>query len=149
MTNVEIQQKAVDTLVTMNTAIKNLRLYPATSAMIVQTVDKLHEAFLEIFANEDSLIFAESERSLLICGDALPQKDQERLAVTAFLDLMLNFGVRSITFEKGMKKEELTAFVDLMSKKPETIRNKGGLQALAAARTVGAYHSEPEGLCRQ
>ena len=132
MTNVEIQQKAVDTLVTMNTAIKNLRLYPATSAMIVQTVDKLYEAFLEIFANEDSLIFAESERSLLICGDALPQKDQERLAVTAFLDLMLNFGVQRITFEKGMKKEELTAFVDLMSKKPETIRNKGGLQALAA-----------------
>ncbi|PKN04454.1 MAG: hypothetical protein CVU74_06800 [Deltaproteobacteria bacterium HGW-Deltaproteobacteria-9] len=132
MTNVEIQQKAVDTLVTMNTAIKNLRLYPATSAMIVQTVDKLYEAFLEIFANEDSLIFAKSERSLLICGDALPQKDQERLAVTAFLDLMLNFGVRRITFEKGMKKEELTTFVDLMSKKPETIRNKGGLQALAA-----------------
>ncbi len=132
MTNVEIQQKAVDTLVTINTAIKNLRLYPATSAMIVQTVDKLHEAFLEIFATEDSLIFAESEKNLLIGGDALPQKDQERLAVTAFLDLMLNFGVRSITFEKGMKKEELTTFVDLMSKKPETIRNKGGLQALAA-----------------
>lgn len=131
MTNVEIQQKALDTLVTMNTAIKNLRLYPATSAMIVQTVDKLYEAFLEIFANEDSLIFAESEKTLLIGGDALPQKDQERLAVTAFLDLMLNFGVRSITFEKGMKKEELTIFVDLMSKKPETIRNKGGLQALA------------------
>jgi HEAT repeat protein len=132
MTNAEIQQKAVDTLVTMNTAIKNLRLYPATSAMIVQTVDKLYEAFLEIFANEDSLIFSESERNLLIGGDALPQKDRERLAVAAFLDLMLNFGVRSITFEKGMKKEELTTFVDLMSKKPETIKNKGGLQALAA-----------------
>jgi HEAT repeat protein len=132
MTNVEIQKKAVDALVTMNTAIKNLRLYPATSAMIVQTVDKLYEAFLEIFATEDSLIFAESEKNLLIGGDALPQKDQERLAVIAFLDLMLNFGVRSITFEKEMKKEELTIFVDLMSKKPETIRDKGGLQALAA-----------------
>jgi HEAT repeat protein len=132
MTNVEIQKKAVDTLVTMNTAIRNLRLYPATSAMIVQTVDKLHEAFLEIFANEDSLIFAESERNLLIGGDALPQKDQERLAVTAFIDLMLNFGVRSISFEKGMKKEELATFVELMSKKPETIRNKGGLQAVTA-----------------
>lgn len=132
MTNVEIQKKAVETLVTMNTAIRNLRLYPATSAMIVQTVDKLYEAFLGIFANEDSLIFAESERSLLIGGDALPQKDQERLAVSAFLDLMLNFGVRSISFEKGMKKEELATFVDLMSKKPETIRDKGGLQALAA-----------------
>ncbi|MFH1079962.1 MAG: HEAT repeat domain-containing protein [Pseudomonadota bacterium] len=132
MTNVEIQKKTVDALVTMNTAIKNLRLYPATSAMIVQTVDKLYEAFIEIFAHENSLIFAESERTLLIGGEALPQKDQERPAVTAFLDLMLNLGIRSITFEKGMKKEEMTTFVDLMSRKPETIRDKGGLQAVAA-----------------
>ena len=147
MTNVEIQKKAVDTLVTMNTAIKNL-LYLATSAMIVQTIDKLYEAFLEIFADEGSLIFAESERNLLIGGDALPQKDQERPAVTAFLDLMLNFGIRSITFEKGIKKEEMATFVDLMSKKPETIRNKGGLQALVSRRRHGAYHPESEGLCR-
>lgn len=132
MTNVEIQKKAVETLVLMNTTVKNLRLYPATSAMIVQTVDKLYEAFLEIFAEEEALVFAESERSLLIGSEALPKKDQERLAVAAFLDLMLNFGLRSVGFERGMTKEELTAFVDLMSKKPEAIKSRGGIQALAS-----------------
>jgi len=41
MAELEIQKKAVDALVIMNTAIKNLRLYPPSSAMILQTIDRL------------------------------------------------------------------------------------------------------------
>jgi HEAT repeat protein len=136
MSNPEIQQKALDALLTLNTAIKNLRLYPPSSAMIVNTIDKLDQAFREMFAEEASLIFAESERVLLVCGEALPQKDQERPQVAAFLDLLLRFGVRSVSFEKGMSREELTIFLELMGMKPEKVSNEGGLQALISEKEV-------------
>ncbi len=52
MAELEIQKKAVDALVIMNTAIKNMRLYPPSSAMIVQTIDRLYQAFLDMFVQE-------------------------------------------------------------------------------------------------
>ena len=49
MTNPGSQEKAIDTMVIMNTAIINLRLYPATNAMIINTIDRLYETFQAIF----------------------------------------------------------------------------------------------------
>ena len=78
MTDMGIQKKAIDTMVIMNAAITNLRLYPPSSAMIVNTIDRVYQALHEVLDKEESLIFAESEKSLLVCGDLLSQKDQEK-----------------------------------------------------------------------
>ena len=136
MAELEIQKKAVDALVIMNTAIKNLRLYPPSSAMILQTIDRLYQAFLDMFAQEATLIFAESEKNILICGEPLSQKDQERPQATALLEMLLNFGIKSITFEKGLDKTELTAFLEIMGRKPENVKNEGGLSQVLAEKNL-------------
>lgn len=76
--NRDIQPRVAEAIVIMNTAAKNLRLYPPSSAMIVNTIDKLQEAFMDIFAQETSLDFAEAEKKLLVCGEPLPPKEQDR-----------------------------------------------------------------------
>jgi hypothetical protein len=81
-----------------------------------------------VFEDEPSLIFAESERNLLICGEPLNKRDLERPQVRAFLELLLHFGIRSITFEKGLEKEKLLGFLPILAKKPEAVRSEGGLQ---------------------
>ena len=68
MADIDIRLKALDVLVIMNTAIKNVRLYPPTSATITNAIEKLHLILLEIFEQEAPLIFAESEKNILICG---------------------------------------------------------------------------------
>ncbi len=123
----DIKQKSLDALVIMNTAIKNVRLYPPTSASIINTIERLHLAFLDMFTLEAPIIFAESEKNLLICGNPLDQKDQERFQVVALLSILLSFGIKSITFDIGLEKAELSAFLELLSKKPESVKNEGGL----------------------
>jgi hypothetical protein len=71
MADIDIRLRALDALVIMNTAIKNVRLYPPTSATITTAIEKLHLILLEIFEQEAPLIFAESEKSILICGKLL------------------------------------------------------------------------------
>jgi HEAT repeat protein len=136
MADIDIKLKALDALIIMNTAIKNVRLYPPTSATITNTIEKLHLIFLNIFEQEAPVIFAESEKNILICGKPLEQKDQERSQVTALLNILLNFGIRSISFDKGLEKEELSAFMELLSKKPDVVKNEGDLPKIMAGKNI-------------
>jgi hypothetical protein len=78
MTGPGIQEKAIEAIVIMNTAIINLRLYPPTNAMIMKTIDRLHDTMGILLKEEDTLLLAESERNLLISGEPLSQKNQEK-----------------------------------------------------------------------
>ena len=132
----DIKQKSLDALVIMNTAIKNVRLYPPTSAAIINTIERLHLAFLDMFALEAPIIFAESEKNILICGKPLDQKDQERLQVMTLLNIFLNFGIKSITFGIGLEKGELGVFLEILSKRPESVKNEGGLLNIMDEKNV-------------
>ena len=136
MADIDIKTKALDALIIMNTAIKNVRLYPPTSATITNTIEKLHLILLDIFEQEAPIIFAESEKNVLICGKPLEQKDQEKSQVTALLNILLNFGIRSISFDKGLEKAELSAFMELLSKKPEVVKNEGDLPKIMAEKNI-------------
>jgi HEAT repeat protein len=132
MSSLGIQEKVVDTLITMNSAIVNLRLYPPTNAMIIKTVDKLYETFMALFEDENSIIFAESDRNLLLSGEPLSQKYLGKPQVAIFLMLMINWGIKSLTFEKGLEKSELIPFLQTMAKKPDEVKAKGGLEQVIA-----------------
>jgi HEAT repeat protein len=136
MADIDIKPKALDALIIMNTAIKNVRLYPPTSATITNTIEKLHLILLDILEQVSPVIFAESEKNILICGKPLEQKDQERSPVIALLNILLNFGIRSISFDKGLDNAELSAFTELLSKKPEVVRNEGDLPKIMAEKNI-------------
>jgi HEAT repeat protein len=136
MTNHVNQEKAIEALITMNTAAINLRLYPPTNPMIIKSLDRLHETFLTLFEEGDSVIFAEAERNLLISGDPLSHKYLGRPQVAIFLTLMINWGIKSLTFMKGLEKSELISFLETMSKKPDEVKKEGGLaQIISEGKT--------------
>lgn len=132
MSSLGIQEKAVETLIIMNSAIVNLRLYPPTNAMIIKTVDRLYETFMALFEDEKSIIFAESDKNLLLSGEPLSQKHLGKPQVAVFLMLMINWGIKSLTFEKGLEKSELISFLETMAKKPDEVKQKGGLEQVIA-----------------
>jgi HEAT repeat protein len=135
-TDADMRQTALYALVIMNTAIKNVRLYPPTSATIVSAIERLHLAFQEMLTQESPIVFAESEKSILICGSPLNQKDQEKIQVTALLNILLSFGLKSISFYKGMEKAELSTFTEILSRKPDVIKSEGGLPQVLAQNNI-------------
>ncbi len=131
-----IQEKAIEAIVIMNAAITNLRIYPPASAMISNTVDRAYQVFLAILEDEESVIFAESEKNILVCGQLLDQKDQGRPQVVAFLELLLNFGIKSVTFDRGMDRTELLTFLEIMKEKSENVEKEGGIQKIIKSKKL-------------
>jgi len=131
-------QKALDVIMLMNTAVTNLRLYPPTSAIITNAIDRLLDRLQVYYADEPSLILAESEKNLLIGGDPLGQKDQERPQAVALVALLTGFNIKSVTILMGIDRQELVSFLELMAKRPETVRMEGGLQQ--AVRDLALQH---------
>jgi len=142
MAEADIKQKALDTLVILNTAIKNVRLYPPASATIINTIERLDQAFQEILIIENPIVFAESEKNILICGNPFNQKDQEKIQVAALLNILLGFGLKSISFDKGLEKGELSAFTEILSRKPDAIKSEGGLLPVLAKNNITHIHPD-------
>ena len=132
----KIQERAVEAIIIMNAAITNLRIYPPASAMISDTVDRTYQVFLAILEDEESVTFAESEKNILVSGQLLDQKDQGRHQVMAFLELLLNFGIKSVTFERGMDRSELLTFLEMLKGKPENAEEEGGIQKIAESKKL-------------
>ena len=83
MSNESMIEKAIEAIIALNAALTNIRLYPPTSAMIVNSIDSLHSIFQQFFEQQDSIVFAESERNLVISGEALDEKELSRPQVAA------------------------------------------------------------------
>ncbi|MHB8138976.1 MAG: HEAT repeat domain-containing protein [Smithellaceae bacterium] len=136
MTDTKKINKALDILVILNTAVKNFRLYPPASTSVSGTIEKLYLSLLDLLLQEEQLSFSESEKALLIDGRPLSQKDQERPHTISLLNILLVFGLKSITFSKGLEKEELARFIGLLSQKPESIHEDGGLSKLLTDQNI-------------
>ena len=112
----------------INAAITNIRLYPPTSALITNSVQRLNTAFEEVFDQSATLVYAESGKNLLIQGEALAEKIQNKPQVQAFLKMMMDMGIKSLSFEQGLTRTEIADFLQLMGDPPEDWETAGGLQ---------------------
>lgn len=126
-TDKDLTKKVIEILPFLNTAIKNIRLYPPTSASVSGAIDRLYLALSKLLAEEEHIFFTESEKSLLICGKSLLQKDQEKFLTLALLGVLTGHGIRSISFRRGLEKDELGRFIGLLAGNPDTIQTEGGL----------------------
>ncbi|MDF1593393.1 MAG: HEAT repeat domain-containing protein [Desulfobacterales bacterium] len=136
MTGLALQKKAVEVAVILNAAVANIRLYPPTSDIIGTSIGRLDTALSAILNEVDSVVFAESEKNLLVSGQTLNEKDQQKPQVIAFLELLRNTGIKSITFEKGVDKGELLALLEIASTQPEKIKTAGGLKQIFVAKNL-------------
>jgi CRP-like cAMP-binding protein/HEAT repeat protein len=130
MTDPQTQADALDAMIVINAAIRNIRLYPIGSASINKSLDKVQETLQPALSRAGSVEYAESEKQLLVCGEPLSENDLKKPQMTAFIELMLNFAIKGIIFQDGVSQAELTTFLELLSRKPEDIKEEGGLPSL-------------------
>ena len=82
-----VPENVACTLVALNTAIRNIRLYPPTSSIIIQSLEKTHIYLTAVFNDAKTLCLAQSEKQLLINGTALGAKDRNKTHFQGFLGL--------------------------------------------------------------
>jgi HEAT repeat protein len=127
MAEEDLQNKAMDALLLMSTAIKNAQLYPPASPTVAKSVERFYQHVLEILKMESPLIFSETEKKIKVRGKLLSFRDQEIIHVTSILEILINLGIKEIYFDKGLTKGEVDIFIETLAKKPEFIIRDGGL----------------------
>ena len=131
-----VQEKAVETLFIMKRAVVHLHMYPPSHPLVINTIDKIYESLMDIFEKEDSVIFAESERNLIIFGKLISQKYRGNPYIAIFLMLMINWRIKSITFMRGLEKSEILPFLEILAKTPDEVKMKGELERFIAERKM-------------
>jgi HEAT repeat protein/CRP-like cAMP-binding protein len=137
MANPAILKKAIDAITVMNVAVTNIRLYPPSSAIIRNTVDRVHQLLTQILVDETSVILAESGSNFVICGHLFDESDQKRHPQTAsFLEMLNRFGLRSLSFERRLAKSELKTFLQVISRNPAEVEAEGGLREVIGRKKL-------------
>ena len=140
MTDPTLQSDAIDVITAINAAVRNLRLYPPGSAMINSSLEKVQRVVDGLLARTDSVVFAESEKNLLISDQPVGEKELQKPPIRAFLELMLELGVRTLTLRRGLDRRQLKALLLLLRRKPEEIEADGGLGRLMEGLQLTHIH---------
>ncbi len=140
--NFEMQLKAMDVLVNVHTAIKNVHTYTSDSPVITNSIERIYLYLMDILREVSPLIFSESGNQALLCGELLKQRDQESLHIANLLNIMQEFSLQSISFTRGLSKDELSFFIRLIARNPEQLHAEGGLAKLMEKNNV--FHIQTE-----
>ncbi len=120
----------------INAAITNVRLYPPKSALIASSMERLNAAFTDLLSQTTAISYSESGKKLLVQGEPLAEKTQNRPQIKAFMAMLLKFGIKSITFQQGLTSREINDFLQLLGNPPDAGGDASGLQELMAQKDI-------------
>jgi hypothetical protein len=121
-----IDKQALDLIFAVVTVITNYRLYPPASTIVTTTMNRLNRMMRSILEQTDRLEYAEADRNLLIQGEPVPGKELGKNFVRVFLRMMLDYGIRSISFYRGVSEQELNGFVKMFTRSAGDVEADGG-----------------------
>jgi hypothetical protein len=126
MADTDLQLKSINSLVHLHTAIKNAQLHQPVNPTITNSIEMLYLHLVDILRQDAPLVFAELEKKALLGEKISNQQKDETIHISALLDILLGLGVKNISFDKDLEKEELHIFINLLAKKPKTVHDEVG-----------------------
>ncbi|MFN3966125.1 MAG: HEAT repeat domain-containing protein [Endomicrobiia bacterium] len=110
----------------IRTAINNLRIYPPGSQLVVNTLTQLYSTLNEYLQTKELLTIGEVNHRMIINGEEVKNLEGDSFIV----NLLSDFKIHNITFKKNLTIEELSSFIEILSRKKteqqlqELIKNK-------------------------
>ncbi len=132
----ELAAQSMSILSSLHAAMVNFHLYPPTSDIVEDSVKRAQEELEQALAAWGSVTFCELEGKLLINDCSLDERDQARPNTSAFLKDLSLWEVRSITFDRGLRDEELRQFMEIFSRKRADRSMEGSLSSLLEERDI-------------
>ncbi len=98
--------------------LSQLQLYAASSNLVQDASKQLLTLMEEAWREAPEILFAESERQLLVNGVRFPWKGADAVASEALASRLLTHHVKSVGFKTGLTSEELLTLIELLARKP-------------------------------
>ncbi len=99
-------------------AISNIQLYPVGSKAVQDSLDSAAKILETITGQFEILAFSVVDNQLLVNGHHLDSKSETLSAAQAMIKLAESRKLRGVIFEKGVARQELSSFLEIMSRKP-------------------------------
>ena len=142
MTQSVIHRKRFQAVNLFMMALKNLRYYPPQSHMVVDSLERSYALLMETLDQDGPMVCAVSNRNLSISACPLTDKEQEFPQIRSLVETMEYWGIRRMTFEKDLEKEEWTQFLTHFKRTRDEIDAKGGPKNLLPLLTSPHIHIE-------
>jgi len=127
--NIPVKQGLAEAVIELNITRKNVLIYPDGHAQVEQSIERSIHALNMIFSSREKFTITIAEDALLIGKEYLDPKNK---IFKEFSIPLKQHDIVSVTFLKGIEKEELLKFLRLISNRPDIVREKGGIKAFAA-----------------
>lgn len=106
-------QKLVNDIIRLlHITLINISLYPKGSEMITSPIEDLYRKFSEIFARDDVVVLSEYKDALVINGEKFKEIDLKNAFAAGILSLFKIHNIESISFRRGLSKNELIIFIE-------------------------------------
>jgi hypothetical protein len=124
-------QVAVD----LHIARRNFLIYPVTHEQALRSLDRAYERLGIVLARRPSATLVVLKEGLAVGKKVLPAKNTVFKELAA---LLKQYQIVTLTFTKGLEKDELVRFLQLIVTDREAIQRKGGMDA--AVQQAGLSH---------
>ncbi|MBN2096994.1 MAG: HEAT repeat domain-containing protein, partial [Candidatus Omnitrophica bacterium] len=111
-------------------AAQNVRLYPPQSTVRNNFIQQAHKWLSDILDKDSTLIISTAENRLLVNGEEISEKSAREAGSAAFVALMINQRIKSITFKRNLTKEHLDIFLGYLSENYDKLMAEGGLSGI-------------------
>ena len=107
----------LDFPVRLYTALRTMRLYPPSNPQVQRSNDFVLKAFNALLeqGGDDSINIALSDQKILVCGEHLPEKDQERPQIQGLITLFNRLKIHSFTFQSTFASDDCVKFIQMLS----------------------------------
>ncbi|MDI6640994.1 MAG: HEAT repeat domain-containing protein [Elusimicrobiota bacterium] len=106
----------------LRAGVTNYRIYPAGSKMVIDSLNLLYSNLQRYFQLKDTLIISETQNKMLINGEEVKALS-DPVIMSIFADLKL----QSITFKKELTLNELSNFIEIISKRKVQLKTETGV----------------------
>jgi len=113
----------------LNVARRFILAYPVNHPLLIAAEQKVATLAAELLAASGTFSLGVAKDGLLLSAEPL---DRQNPSFLAFARLLFSHGVAAISFSPGVSPEELHALNVALGRKPEMVRESGGIAALVA-----------------
>ncbi len=100
-----------DVIRSLQTAVRNMMIYPPGSKTVSNTTAQLMEAINKVLASNERLSILQSKQTLLVNGQEIDMSEY-KFVVESFLVLLNSVELKGLSFHRGLAEEELKKLLE-------------------------------------
>jgi len=113
-----------EAVIELNISRKNVGIYPPGHIQIAKSIERTYQILQNMLEIRAEMTLGVAKDTLLVGQDYLDQKNP---VYRDFALSMSQHEIASVTFIRGLEKDELVRFQRILTTKPEDIRGSGGI----------------------